>query len=66
MPPESDQDVSSAESIGPPKGEFIAPVEVADVDERVATVGVLPTVGSLLVGGKPTVKRALTVATRWG
>jgi hypothetical protein len=34
MPPESDKDESSAESIGPQKGEFIAPVEVADVGER--------------------------------
>ena len=32
MPPESDKDESSAESIGPQKGEFIAPVEVTDVD----------------------------------
>ena len=34
MPPGSDNDESSAESIGPQKGEFIAPVEVADVGER--------------------------------
>ena len=32
--------------------------------KRVATIGVLPTVGSLIVGGKPPVRGALTVATR--
>ena len=31
--------------------------------QRVATVGVLPTVGSLVVGGKPPVRGALTGAT---
>ena len=31
--PEPDKDESSAESIGPQKGEFIAPLEVADADE---------------------------------
>jgi hypothetical protein len=64
MPPESDKDESSAESIGPQKGEFFAPPEVADVDERAATISVPPTVVSIIVGGKPTVRRALTVATR--
>ena len=42
---------------------FLTAGEAVLTLQRVATAGVLPTVGSLIVGGKPPVRGALTVAT---
>ena len=46
---------------------ILRPAYPLTISQRVATVGVLPTVGSLVVGGKPPVRGALTLmATPFG